>query len=129
MSSEEEINQQKQARIERMSIEAKESIKRTIAQIEEYMAKQSPEKRSNELVNIVNNNPEKYSQSIKRIVEDLSTKPATDKRNQLMRKAMLGNYGDFTSSVACPKLLLIEHFNECGCQDLADKVERGYYDD
>jgi hypothetical protein len=62
------------------------------------------------------------------LIADLMKKEPSEKRNIVIKNALIGFYGDFTSPSVAPKLELINHLNEIGCSDLANLVSKGRYD-
>jgi hypothetical protein len=71
----------------------------------------------------------KITPATQRLIQDLAIKEPTEKRNWMMRKALEGYYGEFSSRLACPITTLIKHLEEVGCFDLAAEACRGRYDD
>lgn len=64
-----------------------------------------------------------------KLITDLNAQPASTEINTVMRKALLGSYHDFASSLALPKLTLIEHLQQANASNtLIENVTNGCYD-
>ena len=65
----------------------------------------------------------------KDLVEDLWKKPYSLKRAEIEKRAKRGDYHDFDSSLATPKIALVNDLRAAGFDDLAQKAVDGDYDD
>lgn len=65
----------------------------------------------------------------KELIEDLLKKPESRARDALVKRAMLGEFHDFDTPHATPKILLVAELNAAGFADLAERVKDGAYDD
>ena len=65
----------------------------------------------------------------KELVEDLWKKPYSLKRAEIEKRAKRGDYHDFDSGLATPKITLVDDLRAAGFDDLAQKTIDGAYDD
>lgn len=65
----------------------------------------------------------------KELVEDLWKKPYSLKRAEIEKRAKRGDYHDFDSELAAPKITLVDDLRAAGFGDLAQKAIDGAYDD
>jgi hypothetical protein len=65
----------------------------------------------------------------KDLVEDLDKKPRSLQRDMIRMRAKAGDYHDFDSKLAAPKMQLATDLRAAGFRDLADKAISGAYDD
>lgn len=65
----------------------------------------------------------------KELLEDLWKKPYSLKRAEIEKRAKRGDYHDFDSELATPKIALVNDLRAAGFEDLAEKTIDGAYDD
>ena len=65
----------------------------------------------------------------KELIEDLWKKPYSLKRADIEKRAKRGDYHDFDSTLATPKIALVNDLRAAGFADLAEKAIDGAYDD
>lgn len=65
----------------------------------------------------------------KELVEDLWKKPYSLKRAEIEKRAKRGDYHNFDSKLAAPKITLVDDLRAAGFGDLARKAIDGAYDD
>ena len=65
----------------------------------------------------------------KELLEDLWKKPYSLKRTEIEKRAKRGDYHDFDSDLATPKIALVNDLRAAGFEDLAQKTIDGAYDD
>jgi hypothetical protein len=65
----------------------------------------------------------------KELLEDLWKKPYSLKRVEIEKRAKRGDYHDFDSELAAPKIALVDDLRAAGFEDLAQKTIDGAYDD
>jgi hypothetical protein len=65
----------------------------------------------------------------KELLEDLWDKPYSLRRAEIERRAKRGDYHDFDTTLAAPKMELVKDLRSAGFDDLVQKVLDGAYDD
>jgi hypothetical protein len=63
------------------------------------------------------------------LVRDLESKPASEGRDYILKRARAGKYHDFGSDLPAPKVQLVQDLTDGEFPDLAQKVMDGDYDD
>jgi hypothetical protein len=63
------------------------------------------------------------------LVADLEAKPQTEQRDWIIAKAIAGEFHDYESDYAAPKMMLYKMLTEFGFHDIAQLVRDGRYDD